>query len=125
MLTKILLVGLGGGAGSILRFLASAYINRWNITTFPLGTFLVNVMGCLIIGFLLGVTGKAFNEDIKLLLVTGFCGGYTTFSTFSSENLFLLQNGNYLMLVIYILASIIIGLLAVWFGVFLASLINR
>lgn len=125
MLTKILLVGLGGGAGSILRFLTSAYINRWNITTFPLGTFLVNVMGCLIIGFLLGVTGKAFNEDIKLLLVTGFCGGYTTFSTFSSENLFLLQNGNYLMLVIYILASIIIGLLAVWFGVFLASLINR
>lgn len=125
MLTKILLVGLGGGAGSILRFLTSAYINRWNITTFPLGTFLVNVMGCLIIGFLLGVTGKAFNEDIKLLLVTGFCGGYTTFSTFSSENLFLLQNGNYLMLVIYILASIIIGLLAVWFGVFLASLTNR
>ncbi|WP_255489801.1 fluoride efflux transporter CrcB [Dysgonomonas sp. 25] len=116
MAIKILLVGLGGGLGSILRFLTSTYINRWYIQAFPMGTFVVNIVGCFLIGLLMAMAGKYLNEDLRLLLITGFCGGYTTFSTFSAENMFLLQNGNYATLGLYILASVAVGLLAVWLG---------
>lgn len=116
MAIKILLVGLGGGLGSILRFLTSSYFNRWYFQGFPIGTFLVNIIGCLLIGILIGLTGKVITEDMRLLLITGFCGGYTTFSAFSAENLLLFQNGQYLTLVSYILLSVIIGFFAVWLG---------
>lgn len=118
MLKQILLVGLGGGIGSIFRFLTSIFAARYAVNGFPLGTFMANVLGCLILGLCVGVFGKnpTENENLRLLFVTGFCGGYTTFSTFASENIQLLQQQNYTLLIIYTLASLLLGFLAVAVG---------
>jgi CrcB protein len=90
---------------------------------FPLATFSVNIAGCLLIGLLIGLSVRyeLFDRELKLLLVTGFCGGYTTFSTFSSENLRLLETQHYSILFAYIAGSILIGLLAVWLGFLLTA----
>jgi len=118
MLKQILLVGLGGGIGSIFRFLTSIFAARYAVNGFPLGTFMANVLGCLILGLCVGIFGKnpTENENLRLLFVTGFCGGYTTFSTFASENIQLLQQQNYTLLIIYTLASLLLGFLAVAVG---------
>ena len=118
MLKQILLVGLGGGIGSVFRFLTSIFAARYAVNGFPLGTFMANVLGCLILGLCVGVFGKnpTENENLRLLFVTGFCGGYTTFSTFASENIQLLQQQNYTLLIIYTLASLLLGFLAVAVG---------
>lgn len=118
MIKQLVLVGLGGAFGSILRFLTSMFTLKYHVGLFPLGTFLVNIVGCLLIGLFIGVSerNQLMGADLRLLLVTGFCGGYTTFSTFSSENLQLIQNGNYVMFVFYTLLSIFLGILAVYVG---------
>ena len=123
MLRAILLIGLGGGIGSILRYLTAAGINKYFSGAFPLAIFIVNIIGCLIVGFCLGIFEKnqVVNPDLKLLFVTGFCGGYTTFSTFAYENVNLVQNNNSLMAFVYIAASIVIGMFAVWLGLTLAK----
>jgi CrcB protein len=119
MLKELFWVGLGGGIGSILRYLTSK-LASWKIGTvnFPLATFIVNIAGCFLIGLLIGLSLKnqVLSTNMKLLLITGFCGGFTTFSTFSSENLQMYEAGNYGTLAVYILGSIILGLLAVWGG---------
>lgn len=124
MLKAIFLIGLGGGIGSILRFLVSVFINRYFQSAFPWATFVVNILGCLIIGILLGVFTRQqpVDSNIQLLFVTGFCGGFTTFSTFSSENFSLIQAGNSSFAFLYIIASVLIGLLAVWLGLFLSKI---
>ena len=87
MTKAILLVGLGGGVGSILRYLTSVVATKYFQSNFPLGTFAVNVLGCLIIGILIGLFDKQqlANPDLRLLFITGFCGGFTTFSAASVE----------------------------------------
>ena len=121
MVTKLLLVTLGGGLGSMLRYLTSAYVARHNSGAFPLPTFLVNIAGCLLIGLLFGLSGRYLNENVKLLFIPGFCGGYTTFSTFAIENLKLMQDGHYLILASYILLSVTVGIFAVWLGCHLSG----
>ena len=112
----IIYIFLGGGLGSVLRFLVSNYTEKLlNIKEFPFGTFTVNIIGCFIIGILSAYFLKVDNY-LKFLLITGFCGGFTTFSTFSAENFSLWQNGSYFTLIIYILASVILGLFAVFAG---------
>ena len=119
MVRAIILVGIGGGIGSIFRYLTSVFVGKYFHDTFPLATFITNVLGCLIIGLLLGLFERyqVANPDLKYLFVTGFCGGYTTFSTFAAENMNLFNSGNSLTAFAYIAASIILGLLAVWLGV--------
>lgn len=123
MLKQILLVGLGGGMGSILRFLTSVVTQKYNPTLFPLATFAVNILGCFLIGLLIGLLGTSIQNDqnLRFLLITGFCGGYTTFSTFASENFNLLQNQYYGTAALYIGTSIIGGLIAVWLGLTIAK----
>lgn len=119
----ILLIGLGGGIGSILRYLTTLAFNRLWPATFPWGTFTVNIAGSFLVGILIGFVGRQLpvNADLRFLLITGFCGGYTTFSTFASENVNLLQSGQPLTAFAYMAGSLLAGLLAVWIGLFLGS----
>ncbi len=125
MIRNLLFVALGGGLGSVLRYLTSFWIGKSYSSAFPLGTFIINVLGCFVIGFLIGLSSKTLlNEELRLLLVVGFCGGYTTFSTFSAENMKLLEAGNYWTLSFYIVASVLLGLIAVWGGNTLSKIIS-
>jgi CrcB protein len=117
-LKNILTVMLGSGIGGALRFISSEYIKQLVPTRFPLSTFVVNLMGCFIIGIIYAISMKG-NQDsngMKLLLATGFCGGFTTFSAFTSENLELIRSGNQLTALFYILTSVVLGILATYFG---------
>jgi fluoride exporter len=111
MLKQFLLVGLGGGIGSMLRYAAGTFISSRN---FPWATLLVNILGSLLIGLIIGAGMK--NESLagnwKLFLATGICGGFTTFSTFSFENMQLLQNEKYFLFVMYVLLSVGLGVAA-------------
>ncbi|RNC89452.1 MAG: fluoride efflux transporter CrcB [Allomuricauda sp.] len=120
---QFLLVFLGGGLGSALRFLISKYLNPL-FTNFYLGTFTVNVLGCLIMGFVLGYALKenTLSQNYVLLLATGFCGGFTTFSAFALEQNELLKTGQYINFTIYIASSLILGVLAVLLGLWLSKL---
>ncbi|RZK49520.1 MAG: fluoride efflux transporter CrcB [Pedobacter sp.] len=122
MLKSFILVGIGGALGSMLRYGTSMWLNRYQINGFPYATLLSNLLGCLIIGILLSNWSKNSESNLQLLWIVGFCGGYTTFSTFSAENLQMWQNGAYLTLITYLLTSIIGGLLAVLLGSQLAKI---
>lgn len=117
---QILLVFIGGGTGSILRYLISRGLN--NVTVLPLGTLFVNVLGSLIIGFVLGLSFKQqlISENGMLLLATGFCGGFTTFSAFSYENQLFLKSGDFMSLGIYTASSLILGIAATFAGFYVS-----
>ena len=118
MVFQIVLVAIGGALGSVLRYLTSLFVTHYFSTKFPIATFIINFLGCFLIGVFFNFSGK-FDEKIKYLLMIGFCGGFTTFSTFANENLLLLQSGNYLLALLYILLSVVLGVIAVWLGIFL------
>ena len=118
-LSKVLIVFLGGGLGSVLRYLLSDSIAR-GLTLKPFwATLVVNIIGC----FLIGVASGLIRQDslAKYLFITGFCGGFTTFSTFSAENVHLWQQGQYFQLLLYIFLSLFVGFLAVIAGKLIIS----
>lgn len=123
-LKMILIVFAGSGTGGVCRYLLHKYVGSIIQAVFPWGTFAVNMIGCFIIGalFTMGQKNDAFTEEWRLLLATGFCGGFTTFSAFSLENMNLLRDGHYLIFLLYAGGSILAGLAAVFGGVFLARL---
>lgn len=114
----ILLVFLGGGAGSVLRYLLSLLFAQVSTNySFPVGTFLCNIFGCFLIGLFNSMTMRmGWGTDVRLMLTVGLCGGFTTFSTFSNEGIAMLQSGNYAMYAIYVVLSIIMGAAAVMAG---------
>lgn len=115
----LLFIFLGGGLGSVLRFFISSYTQKWwKINAFPFGTFLVNILGCFLIGYLSSYL-KA--DHHRFLFITGFCGAFTTFSTFSLESHQLYQQGQIFLLLSYIILSIIIGLMAFHWGLHLVK----
>ena len=118
MIRNLLLVALGGAIGSLLRYLLSS-IN----TSFPWGTFAVNILGSLLIGLLVGLVSKGvLSPEMKLLMVTGFCGGFTTFSTFANESFSMMKAGDVLQMALYVGVSVVIGILAVWGGMALSNI---
>ena len=118
MLKSIVFVGIGGAVGSVIRYLLGVLGAHYFKGTFPIATFITNFLGCLIIGLLIGYFGKSneINPQLKLLLITGFCGGFTTFSTFAAENVQLLENGNYWLLLGNVVGSVILGIGGVILG---------
>mgnify|MGYP002713220103 CR=1 FL=1 len=118
-------VFIGGGTGSVLRYLIGRYLNN-PTSGIPYGTFLVNILGSFLIGVILGLALKneAVSQNQTLLLATGFCGGFTTFSAFAYENHLFIKSGNFTLLFIYTTISIIVGLAAVFFGVYVVKQLN-
>lgn len=124
MIKNIILVGLGGALGSVVRYLISVLVYSGKTQLFPWSTLLTNFMGCLLLGLLLGYFQKNDNQyqELKLLLAIGVCGGMTTFSTFSAETLNLLQSGNLLATGLYAISSFVGGVLLLYLGVVLIRL---
>ncbi|MCX6181750.1 MAG: fluoride efflux transporter CrcB [Bacteroidetes bacterium] len=120
----LLLIGTGGFIGSVLRYLLSTYLNKSFPSAFPYGTFIVNVLGCLLIGVVFGISEKYnwLTPEWRLFLTTGICGGFTTFSAFAHENMKLLQEGNFLVFSLYSIGSFSLGVLAVFAGLTLAKI---
>ena len=119
---QFLLVCIGGGFGSGLRYLIGKYLNSTE-TGIPYGTFAANIIGSLLIGVILGLAAKndALSQNQTLLLATGFCGGFTTFSTFAYENHMFLKSGDFTSFAIYTIGSFIVGFLAVFLGLHLVK----
>ncbi|MEN1786090.1 MAG: fluoride efflux transporter CrcB [Bacteroidota bacterium] len=119
---QLFLVFLGGGLGSMLRYFIAKHLNLSDASFFW-GTFTVNILGCLLIGVLLGcfTRGRWLTEQQLLLWATGFCGGFTTFSTFAFEQQKLLKSGEILSFSLYTLGSVGIGILAVSCGIWISK----
>jgi CrcB protein len=119
---QLLLVFIGGGFGSVLRFLFGKLLNN-SETGIPYGTFLANIIGSLFIGIILGYAAKSesLTENHTLLLATGFCGGFTTFSTFAYENHVFLKTGDFTSFAFYTIASLVVGFLAVFAGIYIVK----
>lgn len=114
---QILLVAIGGMVGSVMRFLASTLIINKLSTAFPWGTFFVNIAGSLLIGYVAALAARHSGfQNWQLLLATGFCGGFTTFSALSNESLQMIKQGQFGMLGIYLSASLILGIGAAALG---------
>ncbi len=123
MIRNYLLIGLGGALGSMLRYACSLMIRH---KYFPTSTLFINISGSLLIGMVmaLSIKNEAFNQNWKLFLATGICGGFTTFSAFSLQNLELLENGKPMMMLLYSIASVISGVAAVWIGFKIITLVT-
>lgn len=123
MLKQLLLVGIGGSLGSMLRYLVSVLTGRFVQSAFPLPTLLVNLTGCFLIGLLAGALSHVMdgNTNLRLLLITGFCGGYTTFSAFAYENLQLIESQQFTLAIAYTLLSVVLGIGLVWTGMLMTA----
>jgi len=123
MIKNFLIVGLGGAVGSMLRYAVQKFFQAQTAAAFPTGTLLVNIAGCFLIGILWSLVSRSltWNDEMKLLLMTGFCGGFTTFSAFTLEGIGLLKENRTVLFVIYLTASVVGGLLATLIGIRIAK----
>ena len=117
---QVLLIGLGGCIGSVARYTLGGWVLHHHAEDwrFPAGTFVVNVLGCLVAGILAGLVERhnLFSPDTRLLLFTGFLGGFTTFSAFGVETVFLLRRGEVWVALAYVLSSVACGTALLWLG---------
>ncbi len=122
---NLMAIFLGGGIGAVLRYLTGVYFSVNFKMNVPISTFFVNIAGSFILGFLyiLLIDKPEINRDLKLALTVGFCGGFTTFSTFSLEIFEMLGNSNFYQAGVYILSSLLFGLVAVSLGAYCAKLL--
>jgi CrcB protein len=124
MIRTLLLVGTGGFLGSISRFLTSRFMQNYFPSAFPFGTFVVNISGCFLIGLIFGFSERSsmLTPGWKMFLAVGFCGGFTTFSTFANENLALLRDGEILNFLLYTGLSVFLGIAATFLGVIITKI---
>lgn len=115
----LLIIGTGGFLGSVARYLSQQGISKVLPVIFPYGTLAVNVTGCFLIGVIYALTDRtgALTPEWRFFLATGFCGGFTTFSTFSYEAYTLMREGQYTFLSLYITMSVIIGVFATFLAI--------
>lgn len=125
MTRSLILVGIGSCAGGITRYLSQLFVQKHYPSSFPFGTLSVNVTGCFLIGIIYALAdrGNILSPAMRLLLATGFCGGFTTFSSFAYENISLMRDNEFFYTSMYILLSVVIGLSAVYLGILLVKLI--
>ena len=118
MMKMMLLAGVGGFVGTCLRYLTGRLCHLWSLGGFPLGTFVVNVVGCFVIGALLGLAEQRnlLSPTMNVMLVTGFCGGFTTFSSFADDIFLLMQQRSWMLLTLYAGMSLVLGVAMVWLG---------
>ncbi|MCA4894626.1 MAG: fluoride efflux transporter CrcB [Cytophagales bacterium] len=123
---EMLLIFVGGGIGSVMRFSLGTWISSFHSHHFPYGTLFVNVLACFVLGTLVGVADhkQIISPNARLFWTVGFCGGFSTFSTFSSETLTLIQNGFPFSGLVYVLASLLLCLAATYLGLYLGEQIN-
>jgi CrcB protein len=114
----MLLAGIGGFVGTCLRYLTGKLCHLWALGGFPLGTFVVNIIGSFLIGALLGLAEKEnmLSPAANVMLVTGFCGGFTTFSSFADDIFLLMQHKQWSIFAVYTALSLVLGVLMVWGG---------
>jgi CrcB protein len=125
MVKSILIVGFGGFIGTVARFLISRYFQLNYTSVFPWGTLVVNILGCLLIGIIYGISEKGdfLSPEVRLFLTVGICGGFTTFSTFSNDAFLLLRQEEWIRFAFYASFSFFLGLLAVYVGRIIIKLI--
>lgn len=116
MIRSILLIGCGSFLGGICRFLLARLVGAQLSGTFPFGTFAVNIAGCFLIGIFYGLSEHGLSPGVRLFLTVGFCGGFTTFSTFACESLELAKAGSICSFAFYAALSVFLGILAVHAG---------
>jgi fluoride exporter len=118
MFRLLIIIGSGSFIGGIARFLLSRYIQNQALSAFPFGTFLVNIAGCFLIGLFYGLSerGNLMNAELRMFLTVGFCGGFTTFSTFANENIQMLREGEFFYFALYTALSLFLCLMAVYLG---------
>jgi fluoride exporter len=118
MIKIILLIGTGSFIGGVSRFLTSRFVQNNVMSAFPFGTFAVNILGCFLIGLFYGISerGNLMSPEWRMFLTVGFCGGFTTFSTFANENLALIKDGNFFHFALYTSLSVFLGLMATYLG---------
>lgn len=121
MFRNALIIGLGGFFGTIARYLSSQFIFKIYPSSFPLATLLINVVGCFLIGVFFGIAEKEnfISLEWRMFFTIGFCGGFTTFSAFSLENVQLLNRGEWSYVMLYTTVSVVVGILATYFGIWL------
>jgi CrcB protein len=117
----VIIIAIGGALGSVARYGAQTYVSKLYPFVFPLGTFLVNISGALLIGifYALAERGNLLPPEWRVFLTTGFCGGYTTFSTFAFENANLIRGSDFLYVGLYAAGSVVLGVAAVFLGALL------
>ncbi|HNV24383.1 MAG TPA: fluoride efflux transporter CrcB [Candidatus Omnitrophota bacterium] len=125
-MAKILFIAFGGAVGTVFRYIISGFDYRWSQGIFPIGTFIVNATGCLIIGFLWGLFERInISSPMRMFIFIGILGGYTTFSTFALETMNLIKDGEFKVAVLNILATNMLSCVAVFLGVFIARFFIR
>jgi len=122
---EILLIGFGGFIGSVARFYVSKLNLAVDFLSIPIGTLTVNILGSFLLGILTGIAEKSIlmNLELRLFLMIGLCGGFTTFSTFTGENMVLMRNGQFLAVLLYSGVSIFFGFLAIYLGYIITKLL--